>query len=141
MAKVMCIDDDQDVLETCAYFLKEEGHTVETAMSAKDGVERSKAFQPDIILLDVMMEDSTAGFHAAYNFRQDDKLRYVPILMLTSVNQKLNTNFHPDTDGEFLPVDDFIEKPIIRDRLMSSVRKLLDLSKEQINVSGRNKVI
>lgn len=141
MAKVMCIDDDQDVLETCMYFLKEEGHTVETAMSAKEGVEKSRSFSPDIILLDVMMEDSTAGFHAAYNFRKDETLKYVPILMLTSINQKLDTNFHPDTDGEFLPVDDFIEKPIIRDRLMSSVKKLLDLSKEQVNVNGRAKVI
>ena len=141
MAKIICIDDDQDVLETCKYLLSEEGHKIETATSAKEGIQKSKEFNPDIILLDVMMEDMTAGFHAAYNFRKDDTLKHKPILMLTSINQKLDTKFNPDTDGEFIPVDDFIEKPIIRDKLLASVKRLLDLPEEQINVTGKKKIL
>ncbi len=139
MAKIICIDDDQDVLETCKYFLNDAGHTVETAINSRDGIEKAKSFDPDIIVLDVMMEDDTAGFHAAYNFRKDAKLKFVPILMLTSINQKLGSKFDPNTDGEFLPVDEFIEKPIIREKLMSTVKRLLDLPKEEVNVNGRTK--
>ncbi len=141
MAKIICIDDDQDVLETCKYFLNEDGHTVETAMNSRDGIEKAKTFGPDIIVLDVMMEDDTAGFHAAYKFRQDDHLKFVPILMLTSINQKLGTKFSPKTDGEFLPVDEFIEKPIIREKLVKTVKRLLDLPKEEVNVGGTTKVV
>ncbi len=141
MARIICIDDDMDVLETCKYLLSEEGHTVETAITGKEGFEKSQTFKPDIILLDVMMEDVTAGFHTAYHFRQDNNLKHTPILMLTSINQKMKTKFHPDTDGEFLPVDEFIEKPIIRESLVKAVDKLLDLPKEKINLGGRKRIV
>ncbi len=141
MARIMCIDDDMDVLETCKLLLTEAGHSVETATSGKDGLAKAKGFNPDLIMLDVMMEDMTAGFHVAYNFRSDDSMKFKPILMLTSINQKLGANFNPDTDGEFLPVDAFIEKPIRRETLLNSVNALLSLPKEKVNVSGRNKVI
>lgn len=141
MAKIICIDDDPDVLETCEYLLKEDGHVVETANSARDGVIKSQAFKPDLIVLDIMMENITAGFHAAYAFRSDQALKHVPILVLTSINQKVGTKFHPDTDGEYLPVDEFIEKPIIRDKLGEAVKRCLNLPKEKINVEGRKKVV
>lgn len=136
MAKVLCIDDDVDVVETCESFLKEEGHTVEKAYNSKEGLSKAKSFKPDLILLDVMMESSTDGFHVAYGIRQDNELRYTPILMLTSVNQKMDMKFDPKKDKEFLPVDAFVEKPIVRNKVMAKVNELLALSKDQINVDG-----
>jgi len=141
MAKIVCIDDDIDVLETCKLLLTEAGHSVETATTEKDGLAKTKEFNPDLIMLDLMMEDITTGFHLAYNFRSDDVMKFKPILMLTSINQKPGANLNPDAEGEFLPVDAFIEKPIRRETLLNSVNALLSLPKEKINVSGRNKVI
>ena len=137
MAKILCIDDDQDVLDTCQFLLKEQGHTVETATNGKAGYAKAKTVKPELIVLDVMMEDQTAGFHAAYNFRNDDSLKHTPILMLTSVNQKTGMKFDPKKDGEFLPVDAFIEKPILREKFLATVSKLLALSKSQINVGKK----
>lgn len=139
MAKIICIDDDRDILDTTTFLLKQEGHETTTAMSGKEGFEKARAYNPDLIILDVMMEDNTAGFHTAYNFRKDEKLKHKPILMLTSVNQKLNYNFSLAKGGEFLPVDAFVEKPIIRDTLLTTVKKLLSLPVEEINVNGRKK--
>lgn len=139
MAKILCIDDDPDVVETCQLILKEKGYDIDVAYTAKEGYAKAKENHPDLIILDVMMEDITAGFHAAYQFRQDEDLKFKPILMLTSINQKQKFNFHPDRDGEYLPVDEFIEKPIVREKLLESCARLLALPKESLNIGGRKK--
>ncbi|MBF0297907.1 MAG: response regulator [Oligoflexia bacterium] len=136
MAKILCIDDELDVLETCSTILKTKGHTIKCAGSGNDGYEKAKEFSPDLIVLDVMMDDETDGFHAAYKIRQDEKLKHVPILMLSSINQKSNFKFNKEKDGQFLPVDEFVEKPIIPQKLISEVDRLLNLSKNKINVQG-----
>ena len=83
-----------------------------------------------------MMDDNTEGFHTAYKLRKDPGLKFVPILMLTSVNQKLNMKCDPKKDGNFLPVDAFLEKPVEKIKLLKEVKRLLALKKDEINVDG-----
>jgi len=135
MAKIICIDDDQDILDTCEVVLEGQGHTVETAVNGKEGFEKASKSKPDLIILDVMMDDSTEGFHTAYKFRQTESLKYTPILMLSSVNDTSPHKFSVK-DGEYLPVDAFIEKPIKPKEFVAKVKELLALKKEQINVDG-----
>lgn len=137
MAKVICIDDDRDVLESCKVVLEAQGHEVATAGGGKEGLELAKEFGPDLILLDVMMDDQTDGFHTAYAFRQDEGLKFVPILMLTSINEVTGMGFDKDKDGSFLPVDEFVEKPIEPQKLIELSSKLLALPKDKINVEGK----
>lgn len=136
MAKIICIDDDRDILDTCEVVLEGLGHTVETAVNGKEGLEKALKLKPDLIILDVMMDDSTEGFHTAYKIRQDAGLKYTPILMLSSVNETSPQKFSAN-DGEFLPVDAFMEKPIKPKEFVAKVKELLALKKEQINVEGR----
>ncbi|MEI7481864.1 MAG: response regulator [Elusimicrobiota bacterium] len=136
MAKILCIDDDRDILDTCEVVLQGMGHKVETAINGKEGLEKAAALKPDLIVLDVIMDDATEGFHTACKFRQNAALKHTPILMLTSVNETSPQKFSAK-DGEFLPVDAFMEKPIKPKEFVAKVTELLALKKEQINVEGR----
>ena len=138
MAKIICIDDDKDILDTCEVVLQGVGHTVVTAINGKEGFEKASKESPDLIVLDVMMDDSTEGFTTAQKLRRTETLKYVPIMMLTSVNETSPQKFG-DKDGEFLPVDAFLEKPIKPKEFLAKVKELLALKKEQINVEGRTK--
>jgi len=136
MARILCIDDDRDVLETCKIILTTEKHNVMMALNGNEGFAKAKAEIPELILLDVMMDDNTEGFHTAYKLRKDPVLKFVPILMLTSVNQKLNMKCNPKKDGNFLPVDAFLEKPVEKVKLLKEVKRLLALKKDEINIDG-----
>ena len=137
MAKILCIDDDPDIIESCRVTLEAEGHTVEEAANGDLGYEKAKSFKPDMIILDVMMQNDSEGFHTAYKFRGDAALKLTPILMLTSVTEKTGFKFNPAKDGAFLPVDDFIAKPIAPKQLIELTNRLLALPKDQINASGK----
>jgi DNA-binding response OmpR family regulator len=141
MAKILCIDDDQDILNSLAATLESNGHAVVTANTGAEGVEKAKKEKADLIIVDVMMERDTAGFHVSYEVRRDDNIKFTPLLMLTSVNQKTGFKFNPDFDGEFLPVDSFIEKPFVPKDLIALVNKLLSMPKDKINVEGKTKVM
>ena len=136
MAKILCIDDDRDILDTCEVVLHGLGHKVETAVNGKEGFIKASALKPDLIILDVIMDDATEGFHTACEIRGDAALKHTPIMMLTSVNETSPQKFSAK-DGEFLPVDAFMEKPIKPKEFVAKVTELLALKKEQINVEGR----
>jgi CheY-like chemotaxis protein len=136
MANILCIDDDRDILEACEVILAGQGHKVQTAASGREGLEKASKSRPDLIILDVMMDDTTDGFHAAYKFRKDEKLRYVPILLFSAINEHFPQKFDPKTDREYLPVDAFLEKPLKPKELLAKTAELLALKKEQINVEG-----
>jgi len=138
MAKIICIDDDKDILDTCEVVLAGQGHTVETAINGREGFEKAAKLKPDLIVLDVMMDNSTEGFQTAQKFRRTEVLKYVPILMLTSVNETSPQKFG-EKDGEFLPVDGFMEKPVKPKEFLAKVKELLALRKDQVNVEGRTK--
>ena len=110
-----------------------------TACSPKvkaEFLKKAAALKPDLIILDVIMDDATEGFHTACKFRGDAALKHTPILMLTSVNETSPQKFSAK-DGEFLPVDAFMEKPVKPKEFVAKVTELLALKKEQINVEGR----
>ncbi|MBF0207376.1 MAG: response regulator [Oligoflexia bacterium] len=136
MAKILCIDDELDVLESCSTILKSKGHIIKCAGNGTDGYKEALNFKPDLIILDVMMDSHTDGFHAAYQFRNNEKLKNIPILMLTSINQISKLKFNKEKDGQFLPVDEFMEKPIVPQKLLAEVDRLLGLKEENINREG-----
>ncbi len=141
MYKVLVIDDDLDIRESVKIILETKGYDVITAANGKDGVEAAIQNNPELIILDVIMDNDTEGFTASYEIRKDKSIKNTPILMLTSINQKSNFNFNPETDGEFLPVDCFFEKPVQPVDLLLKVEELLNLPKEKINVSGTKSVL
>jgi len=90
-------------------------------------LERLSRQQPDLLILDVMFpEHSSAGFDLAREIRRNEQLSRLPILMLTAVNTRFPLGFGPDDiDDDWLPVQEFIEKPVDFDLLLERIDKLL----------------
>lgn len=128
MAYVMIVDDDEDFAETIALVIKNEGHEVENKYDTESAFQSMQNRTPDLVLLDVMFpEDSSAGFELARAMRhENEKLKKVPILMLTAINAKFPLGFGPnDIDSDWMPVTDFLEKPVDFDILREKLAKLL----------------
>ena len=101
-------------------------YTVLSAGSGEEGLQRAAAEKPDLIILDVMMETGDKGFEVARKLRQDPLLAKVPILMLTAIYEKTGFDFSREAGDEtWLPVDDYVEKPIRPDDLLANVAALL----------------
>ncbi len=130
--KILVIDDDPDLIEAVRLPLEANGYSVVAASSGEEGLEKVLECEPDLIILDIMMFTPTEGFHVAYKIRSDDpdslyaKYRNVPILIVTAIHQKTDLRFHFEGDEEFLPADEFIEKPIEPAALLEKVGRFLD---------------
>jgi CheY-like chemotaxis protein len=125
---ILVIDDDIDLVEIIRVTLENEGYEVVDAQSGDRGKAMARELGPDLILLDVMMGKVDEGFQVAYELRGDEATRGIPILMLTAVTDQTGFDFDPDKDQDFLPVDEFIEKPISPRKLVDLVRKHLPTS-------------
>lgn len=121
MAKILIVDDDVDIQETTRLFLEAAGFEVATAGNRREGMQAVNTYGPDLILLDVMMEDDDDGFTMAQDLRRDGVK--TPIIMLTSVCKAFGMPF--GKDPEMVPVDEFLEKPVKPDVLVSRIQQLL----------------
>ena len=125
---ILIIDDDIDLVEIIRVTLENENFEVIDAQNGDRGVSMAKDRNPDLILLDVMMTKVDEGFQVAYELRGDPTTRDIPILMLTAVVDQSGFAFDPEKDAEFLPVDEFLEKPVSPRKLVDMVRKHLPTS-------------
>ncbi len=125
---ILIIDDDIDLVEIIRVTLENENFVVIDAQNGERGVAMAKDRSPDLILLDVMMSKVDEGFQVAYELRGDATTRDIPILMLTAVVDQTGFAFDRDKDADFLPVDEFLEKPVSPRKLVDMVRKHLPTS-------------
>ncbi len=131
---ILIIEDDRDLVEAMKITLKTNNYKVLTSYEPEKGFKLAKEKKPDLIILDVMFgnTEKTEGFDYALKIRQNKKISHTPILMSTSVNKEFpNMNFSPETDNEFLPVDDFINKPVQPNDLLQCVKKLLEMKRSK----------
>jgi CheY-like chemotaxis protein len=124
--RILIIDDDPDFISATRAVLASAKYDVAECTKATDALAKVREFQPDLIVLDVMMETGTAGFHVAYQVRKDPQHAKTPILMLTAIHQTTPLRFSPETDGEFLPVEKLLDKPVPADVLLKEVARLLE---------------
>jgi CheY-like chemotaxis protein len=125
MKKILIVDDDRDVFESMKIVLEAEGYAVDWATNGTEAIEKAKAGKPDLMILDVMMNTDDEGFQVSYRMRQDPELLHVPIIMVTSVGTKTGFSFDRNRDQDFLPVNEFLEKPVDPKVLVDKVRENL----------------
>jgi CheY-like chemotaxis protein len=130
MSYLLIVDDDPDFASSVATVCEALGHEVATVHTTSEALERVAQRRPDGLLLDVMFpEDPTAGFELAREIRR--RHGNLPILMLTAVNQQFPLGFsNKDIDPKWLPVVDFVEKPVDFDLLRQKISRLLSGSPE-----------
>ncbi len=121
--KVLLVDDDPDFIEAHTIVLEASGFEVISASSGAEGLARVRDDRPDIVILDVMMENTDEGFAVARNIRRTLNSA-VPIIMLTSVGKVTGYDYKPDEHPDFFPVEVFLEKPVQPSVLVSRIREL-----------------
>jgi CheY-like chemotaxis protein len=127
--RILLVDDDPDIRLASRLPLESAGYQVFEAVNFSDGQAAVKKIKPDLIILDVMMDTTTAGFQFAldlHNTSPDSEFKEykdIPIIMLTAIHSTTPMRFSPDAD--YLPVQVFLEKPVDPDVLLKTVRKLL----------------
>ena len=121
MAKILIVDDDPDMVEASRIVLTRDGHSVLSAPNFDDGLRAVEESKPDLLILDVMMEEPDDGLRFARQVRRIGN--QLPILMLTSVNRAMGLQI--GKDAEMVPVDEFVEKPVDPATLSGKVSALL----------------
>jgi DNA-binding response OmpR family regulator len=125
MACLLIVDDDAEFAGAIAELLASEGHELIVKEEPEAALTQLAERPVDVVILDVMFpEDPTAGFALARTIRR--RYEDLPILMLTAVNQEFPLGFSgKDIHSEWLPVTDFLEKPVDFPVLVQRVNKLL----------------
>jgi DNA-binding response OmpR family regulator len=125
---VYVVDDDQDIVESVSIVLESAGYEVRAQNDDTNVVANVAEFGADLVILDVMLPgDSGAGFDLARALKSDERTSPVPIIMLSAVNQAgiyVGSFSNRDRDPGWLPVQEFMEKPIIPKTLLAKVELL-----------------
>ena len=127
MAKIVIVDDDMELAENLAIQLKSKGYEVQALSDVQGTADRIAEESPDVAILDVMFPDNPAGgFDLARSIRGKAGIEKLPIILLTGVNQHFPMDFSSeDIDPEWMPVQDFMEKPVDLPVLIEKIEAML----------------
>ena len=120
---VLLVDDDADFVEMNRVLLQENGYTVRAAFSGRQCREEVIAHPPDLIILDMVMENASVGFDLSRELRNSERTKGIPLVMITSVND--SSPFRLEPDHTWLPVDALLEKPVDPHLLLAVVDRAL----------------
>ena len=129
MAKILIIDDDDDFRAATSAILEAAGHGVLIANDGKAGLEMVKAEDPDLIILDIMMDSIYEGFSVITTLRATPEymdFRDIPVLMCSAVKQITGERFDIPAEARIAHGDEFLDKPFTSEMLHKKVNKLLE---------------
>jgi len=118
-AKILIVDDEEDILELLKYNLQKEGSIVETAKNGTIGLNKVASFSPDLIILDIMMP-GIDGVELCKQIREQPNTENILICFLTARSESFTQISALDAGG-----DDFINKPIKPKVLISRIKAIL----------------
>ena len=116
MAKILVVDDEQNICELLTLYLVKEGYTVETAGDGEEALRKFSSFNPDLILLDIMLPKKD-GWQVCREIRQTSN---VPIIMLSAKGETFDKVL-----GLELGADDYVTKPFDSKEVMARIKTVL----------------
>lgn len=124
---ILIVDDDIDYLYQMRLKVEGFGFKTVTAESQHEAEQIIKTLQPDMAILDLMMENEDSGFILCYKLKK--KYPQLPIIIATAVTAETGMTFDisNDTDRRWIKADLFLDKGIRADQLEREIRKLLKL--------------
>ena len=125
--KILCVDDEPDILEILKYNLSNEGYNVSTAADGKSAIEIAYNISPNLIIMDVMMPNMD-GIEACDKLRSDEKFNDTIIMFLTARGEDYSHVAAYDAGA-----DDYVTKPVKPKVLVSKVKGLLRRLKKVIS--------
>lgn len=126
MPKVLIVEDSEETLELLKMASELEGYEVGCAGNGMEGLKKAKDFQPDIILLDIMMPDMD-GYAMNKKLKADPDLKDIPVCVLTA-KAGLSTMFDALTNTQ---VDAYFSKPF---QLAQVLKKMAELVQKRTGV-------
>ena len=123
MKKILVVDDDPDFVETTRTVLESAGYEVVTAADGDSGLRKVREEEPDLVILDIIMESVLDGLNMSREMANDPEGRDIPILMVTSIANTDYAALFP-TD-EYIHIDDFVSKPISPEELLRRTAQLV----------------
>ncbi len=121
--QILVVDDDPDFCEVSRIVLESAGYRVITAANGEQGLRMMRLERPDLVILDVMMSGILDGLDTSLRIKAEKGLKRTPILMISSIASSDYAAMFP-TD-EYVPVENFISKPVSPEQLLTEVRRLL----------------
>jgi DNA-binding response OmpR family regulator len=116
---ILYVDDDQDVLDSTRVVLESHGYVMVEAASAEDGMKVYKATKPDLLIVDLMMEEVDAGARLVRELKAEGNTR--PVYMLSSVGDGLSLNVDPAAMG----LSGVLQKPVDSNVLLTLIKAKL----------------
>ena len=124
--KILCVDDEPDILEILKYNLLNEGYNVSTAADGKSAIKLAYNISPNLIIMDIMMPRMD-GIEACEKLRSDEKFNDTIIMFLTARGEDYSHVAAYDAGA-----DDYVTKPVKPKVLVSKVKGLLRRLKKVI---------
>ena len=127
--KILVVDDESDMRIFVSTVVETEGFEPITAQNGPEALEKARSILPDLVILDVMMPKIEDGIKTYKEFRTDETLEAIPIIMLSAMAKK--TFFHsiwtlnPDSGGRVPEPDAYMEKPPDANELSRLIADLL----------------
>ena len=126
--KLLVIDDDTDILRSLKVILEDQGFIVKTAATKAEGLKLCENEKPDLIILDIMMDYDLEGYGILNDFRKDESMRNIPIIMYSGMAQQIGVNFRSVVEDEkMFPNVSFVDKREDVQELISKVKEVLTL--------------
>jgi DNA-binding response OmpR family regulator len=120
--KILIVDDDADFVRSLSAFLETQGYRSLQARDGREGLRLAKQERPDLIIMDIMMNERTEGLFTVREIRRAAGLAEVPIFVVSALYSKLDGLGIPP-EGEWLAHDEFFEKPLNMFRLLEKIRE------------------
>jgi DNA-binding response OmpR family regulator len=117
--KILVVDDDAELVDLLCFNLKQADYTIDTAFNGAEALKKARSFEPDLIVLDVMMPELD-GFAVCEILRRDPATATIPILMLTALSSELGR-----MAGLGSGASDFMSKPFSPRLIVARVEDLL----------------
>lgn len=118
--KILIVDDDADLVLANRLVLESAGYAVDEAANGAEGLEKLRAGLPDLVLMDVMMTNPLDGYLTTQQIFDDENLRSVPIVMISSIATSQYAASFPT--NQFLNILEFVSKPIDPETLLKKVK-------------------
>ncbi|MDF1525714.1 MAG: response regulator transcription factor [bacterium] len=117
--RILLIEDDEDIQELIRYNLDREGYDIKLVGSAEDGLIQASSWEPDIVLLDLMLPGMN-GLDACRKLKSTEATSSIPVIMVTAKGEEADI-----VSGLELGADDYILKPFSPKVLVARIRNVL----------------
>ena len=117
--KVLIVDDEENIVISIEFLMAQAGYELEIARDGEEAMEKVSSFQPDLVLLDVMMPKIN-GFEVCRRIREHTEWDDIKIIMLTAKGREVEV-----TKGMALGANSYIIKPFSTKELMAEVKQIL----------------